>query len=617
MNKSDNLVHQHELKNQIEILNDFLDHVNMPLRCIDLNGVIIWANQAELDLLAYNKADYIGSTLASHLVNPSEAESMLAKLIQNEVLTDYATFLKKANGQIIQVLVNSSIYRKSGEFIHTRCFTRDVTVANDEKKRAAHLFEELERNQQMLHMALDSAYMGTWDFDLSTNVLHCSDHCWDILGLSPNEKLTPETIFKHIESSDKAQVMSVIQQALSSGESVTTDFHIQRSQNGLIRYLQAKGKVYFHPDGTPSRFFGTVIDTTEATLASEKSGKLAAIIESSDDAIISKSLDSIITSWNPSAERMFGYEAAEMIGESITKLIPDDRLEEEPLIIAKLRNGERVDHFETIRKTKNGKLLDISLTISPIKNSKGEIIGVSKIARDISQQKKEQTRKNDFVAMVSHELKTPLTSMLGYIQLLMRKTPVLNNDFVNSALTKTELQVKKMMSMVHDFLNIARLEDGRIHLEKTVFELYPMAAEVVANIQMVSPHHRIHLNVPAGIHLYGDCEKIKHVLTNLLNNAVKYSPGKPEIYLDCQVIDKIAIISVSDEGIGIEPTHQEKLFERFYRVEQTSHNQPAGFGIGLYLIAELLRMHHSEIKVISELGKGSRFYFEMPIHENP
>jgi two-component system sensor histidine kinase VicK len=463
MNKSDNLVHQQDLQNQNQILNDFLDQINVPLRCIDLNGVIIWANQAELDLLGYSKAAYIGSSFASHLVDAAEADSMLAMLIHNDVLTDYATFLKKANGQIIQVLINSSSYSKNGEFLHTRCFTRDVTVANEEKKRVAHLVEELERNQQMLHMALDSAYMGTWDFDLSTHKLHCSDHCWDILGLNPDEDLTPETIFRHIEPSDKRKVMLGIQQALSSGESVTTDFHIQRGQNGLVRFLQTKGKAYFHADGTPARFFGTVIDTTEATLASEKSAKLAAIIESSDDAIISKSLDSIVTSWNPSAERMFGYQAEEMIGESITKLIPDDRLEEEPLIIAKLKKGERVDHFETIRKTKTGKLLDISLTISPIKNPKGEIIGVSKIARDISLQKKEQTRKNDFVAMVSHELKTPLTSMLGYIQLLMRKSPALNNDFVSSALVKTESQVKKMMTMVHDFLNIARLEDGRIH----------------------------------------------------------------------------------------------------------------------------------------------------------
>ncbi|WGQ10809.1 PAS domain S-box protein [Pedobacter gandavensis] len=156
-------------------------------------------------------------------------------------------------------------------------------------------------------------------------------------------------------------------------------------------------------------------DITYLKQAETNSAILSAIIASSDDAIISKDLNSIITSWNPSAERIFGYSAAEMIGESILKLIPQDRKSEESMILSKLITGERVQNFETKRLNKAGDLIDVSLTISPIKNSQGQITGLSKIARDITDKKLEEQRKHDFIGIVSHELKTPLTSLKSYI----------------------------------------------------------------------------------------------------------------------------------------------------------------------------------------------------------
>jgi PAS domain S-box-containing protein len=145
------------------------------------------------------------------------------------------------------------------------------------------------------------------------------------------------------------------------------------------------------------------LDITDIKSAEEKSAKLASIVESSDDAIISKTLDGIITSWNRAAERMYGYDADEMVGQSILKLIPEDRKDEEPMIIDQIKKGLRVTHFETRRVTRDGKELDVSLTISPIRDSNGEITGVSKIARDISEKKQDELRKSDFIGMVSHE----------------------------------------------------------------------------------------------------------------------------------------------------------------------------------------------------------------------
>jgi PAS domain S-box-containing protein len=206
--------------------------------------------------------------------------------------------------------------------------------------------------------------------------------------------------------------------------------------------------VYFIPlaDEGDEIYAGLIIamDITEAKQSEEKNAKLAAIIDSSDDAIISKTLEGIITSWNESAQRIFGYTAEEMIGQHVLKLIPEDRHEEEPKILAQLRNGHRVEHFETKRITKHRQLLDISLTISPVRDKKGNIIGLSKIARDITEKKLEELRKNDFIAMISHELKTPLTSMLSYVQVLLAKAKRDGDSFAVNALTRSEIQAKKM-----------------------------------------------------------------------------------------------------------------------------------------------------------------------------
>ncbi|HWZ15124.1 MAG TPA: PAS domain S-box protein [Mucilaginibacter sp.] len=356
------------------------------------------------------------------------------------------------------------------------------------------------------------------------------------------------------------------------------------------------------------------IDISEIKQAEEKSAKLAAIVESSDDAIISKTFDSIITSWNDSAQRIFGYTAGEMIGESILKLIPSDRQDEEPQIISRLKKGERVEHFETKRVTKDGKLLDVSLTISPIKDTHGNVIGVSKIARDITEKKQEETRKNDFIAIVSHELKTPLTSMKSYIQVLLQKAKKAGDSFSINALARADMQAKKMTLMIQDFLTMAKLEDGRVPLHKEIFKLHSLADEVVSDAQILTSIHTVELKDCPDVKLNADREKIGQVLTNLVSNAIKYSPKGGNIVVGCQMLEgKKVKIYVRDEGVGISAEDQKRLFERFYRVKNEKLKTISGFGIGLYLVSEILSYHNSKIEVESAEGVGSTFYFILDI----
>lgn len=350
-------------------------------------------------------------------------------------------------------------------------------------------------------------------------------------------------------------------------------------------------------------------------VAEEKTARLSAIIESSDDAIVSKDLNSIITSWNHSAERIFGYTEGEMIGQSILKLIPADRQDEEPMILNQLKQGLRVDHFETKRMTKQGKFIDVSLTISPVKDKAGNIIGLSKIARDITDKKLEEQRKNDFIAIVSHELKTPLTSIRSYIQLALNKVRDKEDAFCENVLTRAELQTRKMYTLINDFLNLSRLEEGKMSLNQSKFNLQELLDEIVEDGRVLAPLHRIEYHGAPEVMISADREKIGQVISNLLNNAVKYSSSGTVITVNCEIDKDEVLISIADQGFGISTEHQKRLFERFYRVSADQEKNISGFGIGLYLVSEILRLHCSEIKVESKPGEGSVFSFALKVDE--
>ena len=343
--------------------------------------------------------------------------------------------------------------------------------------------------------------------------------------------------------------------------------------------------------------------------STEQNTLFAAIIASSNDAIVAKTLEGRIMTWNNAAQKLFGYMAEEIIGKSIMTIIPEDRTDEELYILSKLRNGETVEHYETKRLTKTGLQIDVSLTISPIKDHSGRVIGISKIARDITEKKQEEKRKNDFVAMVSHELKTPLTSMLLYAQLLVRKSSTVEDTAFLNMSTKMEAYVKRMISMIVDYLGLSRIEEGNIDLNRTHFDLRLLAEEVMEEAGLISAKHQLQIVGCEGVQLYADIEKMRQVLINLVSNAVKYSPAGGVVTLGCECMSGKVRIYVKDEGMGITAVDQAKLFQRFYRVKDEQNKNISGFGIGLYLVSELLRLHGSEIVVDSVIGEGSTFYF--------
>jgi PAS domain S-box-containing protein len=312
----------------------------------------------------------------------------------------------------------------------------------------------------------------------------------------------------------------------------------------------------------------------ELRQADERSAKLAAIVETSDDAIIGKTLDGIVTSWNQGAERMYGYPESEMLGTSILKTIPEDRQHEEPAIIASIKAGNKVDHYVTKRLTHDGRLIDVSLTISPILNKAGQVIGVSKIARDISEQKQQEQRKSDFIGMASHELKTPLTSLTALLQVLDQKLRDSPDRFIPAALSKANRQTQKMISLINGFLNVSRLESGKLVMDKQPVDLIGVIQEDIAEMELVVSSHSFIFEPAGPVTVSADREKIGSVVSNLLSNAVKYSPKGRVITIRCRAENGEALISVQDEGMGVKPNDLPRLFDRYYRA---AANTPGTF----------------------------------------
>jgi two-component system sensor histidine kinase VicK len=475
----------------------------------------------------------------------------------------------------------------------------------------------LAATEESARLAIEAARLGTFDIDLVSGEMSWNTRCRELFGITHENELTYDNDFlPALHPEDREQVRNYIStfafvKVISNGD-YDIEYRTVGAKDKKMRWIKSRGTVFFNDDEMPMRFIGTVLDITDIKEAGEKSARLSAIIQSSYDAIISKNLDGTIDSWNVAAERMFGYTSDEMVGQSIFKIIPAENVHEEIQILFRLENGERVEHFETKRLKEDGKLLDVSLTISPIKNDKNEITGLSTIARDITEQKMAETRKNDFITIASHELKTPLTTIKSFVQLLLSKAHKDQDNFRIDALSKVEKHANKMSILIQNFLNNAKLLEGKFDLKLERFNTHDLLNEVVQDAKMLSPTHKLVMKDCEEVFVVADRNKIGQVLENMISNAVKYSPVGSTITIACKTVDGHAQLSVTDTGIGIDKKDQEKIFDRFYRVQNEKLKNVSGFGIGLYLVAEILRFHESRIFVDSKANLGSRFYFDLP-----
>lgn len=360
-----------------------------------------------------------------------------------------------------------------------------------------------------------------------------------------------------------------------------------------------------------------------------KLAQLAAIVESSDDAIVSKTLEGRILSWNSGASRIFGYQAEEVIGKPITIIIPPELHAQEQQILTKIKSGERIDHYDTIRMTKDGRRIPISLTISPVRSSSGEIIGASKIARDISERKRTEEmlrhsqealreadrRKDEFLALLAHELRNPLAP-IRYALAASKKTECSPAQRARAE-EIIDRQVAQMSRLLEDLLDVSRIARGKLELKKKLTELsiaVSVAAETARPL-FNARQQEFHLDLPTEpLQLYADPVRLAQVFTNLLVNAAKYTDAGGRINLRALRDGDQVVVSVRDSGIGISAEMLPRLFTMFSQEHTALGRAEGGLGVGLWLVRGLLSLHGGSIEARSDgPGQGSEFIVRLPV----
>ncbi len=363
---------------------------------------------------------------------------------------------------------------------------------------------------------------------------------------------------------------------------------------------------------------------------------LAAIVESSDDAIVSKTLEGRILSWNAAASRIFGYTAAEAIGQPITIIVPPELHHEERRILDDLRRGERIDHFDTTRITKDGRRISISLTVSPVRDSRGVIIGASKVARDISERKlSEQAlldsqrrlraseealrdadrRKDEFLALLAHELRNPLAPIR--YALAANKKAGRTAEQLRRSEEMMERQVALMSRLLDDLLDVSRITRSALELQKTATELTFVIGSAIDTARPIieAKNHTLSLDLPKhSLRLEADPVRLAQVFSNLLINAAKYTDRGGQIQLRAVQEGGEIVIAVRDNGIGISADMMPRLFDMFSQAEGARGRAEGGLGIGLSLVRGLVTLHGGSVSARSDgPGAGSEFIVRLPI----
>jgi PAS domain S-box-containing protein len=416
--------------------------------------------------------------------------------------------------------------------------------------------------------------------------------------------------------------------ALHEGRSVQGQEIVVERPDGTRVCVLPHAEPLYDASGAIVGAVNMLVDITDRRQMEEVRSRLAAIVESSNDAIIAKNLDGTITNWNKGAERIFGYSAEEIVGRPITTLTTPESPDDPLRILERIRRGERVEHYETLRRTKDGRTLCVSLTVSPVRDSAGQIIGASKIARDITEQKRLEEalrdrtrqlaeadrRKDEFLAMLAHELRNPLAPLRNAAQVLQLLGPDATKfrwatDVVNR-------QVQLMTRLVDDLLDVARIARGKVKLQKGAVELRTIVARAVETSSPLidARKHDLTISLPSEpVWLEADPARLAQVLINLLNNAAKYTEEGGRIGLTAEREGSAVVLRVRDTGVGIPPEVLPHVFDLFTQEGRSQGRSQEGLGIGLALVRGLVEMHEGSVEATSPgVGRGSEFTVRVP-----
>jgi PAS domain S-box-containing protein len=607
---------------------------------VDVQGKIISWNSAAERIFGYNQGEAIGQSILMLIPTEraDEEPKILRRVLGGERVRHYQTVRKAKDGSFIDISLSlSPVVDSAGKIIAVSKIARDIS-----RERKA--LEELRLSEERFRVTLSSIGDAVIATDASGGITFMNPVAERLTKWTAQQALgVPlDEVFKIINEFSRRTVENPVTKVIREGVIVGLANHtLLVAKDGMESPIDDSGAPI---RGSNDNLTGVVLvfrDVTERRNAEEAALRLAAIVHNSDDAIISKNLDGIITTWNDGATRTFGYTADEMVGKSILTLIPPDLQKQEEEILAKLRRGERLVHFETVRLAKDGRKVPVSLTISPIKDDEDRVIGASKIARDITERKhteqnlveaREQLRSHAldlerqvqertqtlektigeleaFSYSLSHDMRAPLRAIQSFVEIVLAdygdKIGADGTQLLQRAIggaQRMDLLIKDLLAFTRlsrapitiDYVDVEKLIRGIIH-DRSEFQAS------AAEIKLESPLFPVRGNEPS----------LTQCVTNLLDNAIKFvAPGmKPQIRIYSDHRDGFVRLWFEDNGIGIDPDSASKLFQMFQRMHSETY---PGTGIGLAIVRKAVERMNGTAGFEPGLGQGSRFWLQLP-----
>jgi PAS domain S-box-containing protein len=497
----------------------------------------------------------------------------------------------------------------------------ELTASNEElellNQKLLAAQQKIEEGEAALRLAINAANFGTWFIHSVTREFITDARLKELFGYYPDEDLSIEQALAQITGEYRSFVATKLENAIYNGGDYDVTYPVIGLHDNRHRWLRAIGNLKADPSGAFSAFSGVVMDITEQYLAAKNIERAEESLRMAVDAAglgtyFINATDRIFYP-SPTLKEFFGFKPNEEVPyeAAINQIHPDYRQKAADMVEAAFTKGERFDMEYPVVGYHDGSIRWVrGIGIMQHYDGKDFFTGV---LHDITERKQDEMRKNDFIGMVSHELKTPLTSLNAILQVANAKLKTNDDPFLVGAMVKANVQMKRMNTMINSFLNISRLESGKIMIDKAHFNMDELVREIIDELRLSVTSHQISIAQYDPIVVYADRDKINSVISNLLSNAVKYSPKDTTIHLSYTADTNDLTVCVKDEGIGVKLSDVDKIFERYYRVESSNTRHISGFGIGLYLSAEIVKLHGGRIWLDSEPDKGSSFYFSIPL----
>ena len=586
-------------------------------------GMLIWVNSAFEQLTGYTHAEIVGQStrvLKSGQNSQALYEEMWRTILGGRIWRGELTNRRKDGSLYDEEMTITPVQDRKGEITHYIAIKLDIS---ERRQAEANLLSLTER----LSLATGVAKVGVWELDLASNAFTWDATMFEIYGFPFVVPMPYEKWSAAVYPEDLPAVEATLREAIDEKGRGSADFRIILA-DGTVRNVSTVGRVVLDEHANVSRVIGTTQDITERKKTENKLRQLATIVESSDDAIVSRTLDGTIQSWNGAAERMYEYSAAEAIGKPISILYPHGQRDEILAILEKIKRGDIVRNFETIRATKDGKQIHIALTVSPIKDVSGRIVGASAIGRDITESKQmedmfRQAQKMEAVGRlaggVAHDFNNMLSVIIGYSELLLERADT--DGQVRKQCEEIKRAGDRAASLTRQLLAFSRLQV----LEPRVLNLNTSVAEIEKMLRRLIGEDidlRTSLDPTLGL-VKADPGQIEQVIMNLALNARDAMPGGGKLIIETSntelddeyalhhppcIVGRYVILAVTDSGVGMSQETKARIFEPFFTTKELGK----GTGLGLSTVYGVAKQSGGYIWVYSEPGQGSVFKLYLP-----